>query len=112
LSELHLHYDAGTDRLRATLQSSEAGETVRVQQDKLVLYIDRARKRVVSFEVADFRYFVSYHLLDELFGDEVVREIAAFQSAAVATSRRSQLIQIPAPPRSSSRVVEELLKAA
>ena len=112
VSALHLQYDAVTDRLRASLQSSAAGDTVRIQQDKIVLCIDRTRKRVVSFEVMDFRHFVSYHLLDELFGDEVVREIAAFQSAAVATSQRSQMIQAPAPPRSSRRVVEELLRAA
>lgn len=45
---------------------------VRVEQDKVLLCIDRARKQVVSFDVMDFRHFVSYHLLDELFGDEVV----------------------------------------
>jgi hypothetical protein len=112
VSALHLQYDASTDRLRASLQPSAAGEMVRVRQDKIVLGIDRARKQVVSFEVMDFRHFVSYHLLDELFGDEVVREIAAFQSAVVATSRRSQMIQAPSPPRSSRRVVEELLRAA
>ncbi len=112
MSELYLHYEAGTDRLRATLRSSAAGETVRVQQDKVVLNIDRTRQQVVSFEVADFRHFVSYHLLDELFGDDAVREIAAFQSAVAATSQRSQSIQVPALPRSSRRVVEELLKVA
>lgn len=112
MSALHLQYDAGTDRLRARLQPSAAGETVRVQQDKVVLCIDRTQKQVVSFEVMDFRHFVSYHLLDELFGDEVVRAIAAFQSKVVATSQRSQRIQAPAPPRSSRRVVEELLRAA
>jgi hypothetical protein len=77
-----------------------------------VLCIDRVKKRVVSFEVQDFRHFVSYHLLDELFGDEVVREIAAFQSAVAATPRRSKKIQVPAPPPSSRRVVQELLRAA
>lgn len=112
VSALHLQYDAETDRLRASLQAPAAGQPVRVQQDKVVLRIDRTRKQVVSFEVADFKHFVSYHLLDELFGDEVVREIAAFQSAVVATPRRSRTIQAPAPPRSSRRVVEELLRAA
>lgn len=112
VSAVDLQYDAGSDRLRASVQSPAVGETVRVQQDKVVLGIDRARKQVVSFEVTDFRHFVSYHLLDELFGDEVVREIAAFQSAVVATPRRRQTIQAPAPPRSSRRVVEELLRAA
>lgn len=112
MSALHLQYDAETDRLRARLQSSTADEMVRVQQDKVVLCIDPIRKRVVSFEVGDFRHFVSYHLLDELFGDDVVREIAAFQSAVVATSQRSQKIEAPAPPRSSRRVVEELLRVA
>jgi hypothetical protein len=112
LSALDLQYDAETDRLRASWQSAAAGDTVRVRQGKVVLYIDRVQKQVVSFEVVDFRHFVSYHLLDELFGDEAVREIAAFQSAVVATSQRRQLIQVPAPPRSSRRVVEELLRAA
>ena len=112
MSALHLQYDAGADRLRASLQPAAAGEAVRVQQDKVALSIDRAHKQVVSFEVMDFRHFVSYHLLDELFGDDVVREIAAFQSAVVATSQRSQMIQAPAPPRSSRRVVDELLRAA
>jgi hypothetical protein len=112
VSALHLQYDAEADRLRASLQSPASSETVRVQQDKVVLGIDRTRKQVVSFEVTDFSHFVSYHLLDELFGDEVVREIAAFQSAVVATPQRRQTIQAPAPPRSSRRVVEELLRAA
>jgi len=112
VSALDLQYNAEADRLRATLRPWPGGEAVRVQQDKVVLCIDRTNKRVVSFEVRDFRHFVSYHLLDELFGDQVVREIAAFQSAVVATPRRSQKIQVPAPPRSSRRVVEELLRAA
>jgi len=94
------------------MQPSLEGDTVRVRRDKIVLSIDRARKLIVSFEVEDFRHFVSYHLLDELFGDEVVRKIAAFQSAVAATSRRSQQIQVPALPHSSRRVVEELLRAA
>ena len=112
VSALHLQYDPKTDRLQASLEPSAGSEMVRVQQDKVFLCIDRAKKRVVSFEVTDFRHFVSYHLLDELFGDEVVREIAAFQSAVVATSRRTEKIQVPAPPRSSRRVVEQLLRAA
>lgn len=112
MSALDLRYDAETDRLRATLQPWPGGEAVQVQRDKVVLCIDRAKKRVVSFEVEDFRHFVSYHLLDQLFGDEAVREIAAFQSAVVATPRRRQKIEVPAPPRSSRRVVEALLRAA
>jgi hypothetical protein len=112
VSALHLQYDAPEDRLRASVQPSSGSATVRVQRDKVVLWIDRMQKLVVSFEVADFRHFVSYHLLDVLFGDEVVREIAAFQSAVAATSRRSQKIQVPAPPRSSGRAVAELLRAA
>jgi hypothetical protein len=112
VSALDLQYDAETDCLRATLQPRSDGDAVRVQRDKVALCIDRTDKRVVSFEVADFRYFVSFHLLDELFGDEVVVEIAAFQSLIFSTSRRSQKIQVPAPPRSSRRVVEELLRAA
>jgi hypothetical protein len=112
VSALHLQYDARADRLRARVRPSSESETVRVQQDKVALRIDRTRKLVVSFEVADFRHFVSYHLLDELFGDEVVREIAAFQSKVVATSHRSQEIQVPPLPRSSRRVVDELLRAA
>jgi hypothetical protein len=112
VSALHLQYDAGADRLRARVQPSSESGIVQVQRDKILLSIDRTQKLVVSFEVADFRHFVSYHLLDELFGDEVVREIAAFQSTVVATSRRSQKIQVPALPRSNRRVVDELLRAA
>lgn len=112
MSSLDLQYNAESDRLRATLQPSPGGEIVPVQRDKVTLRIDRIEKRVVSFEVKDFRHFVSYHLLDELFGDEVVREIAAFQSAVAATPRRSQKIRVPALPRSSRRAVEELLRAA
>jgi hypothetical protein len=107
-----LQYDAGADHLRASVLPAPGGETVRVQQGKLVLNIDSAKKLVASFEVSDFRHFVNYHLLDELFGDQVVREIAAFQSAVAAAPRRTQKIQAPAPPRSSRRVVDELLRAA
>jgi hypothetical protein len=112
VSALDLQYDVNADRLRASVQPMPERETVQVQQGKVVLSIDRAQKQVVSFEVADFRYFVSYHLLDELFGDEVVREITAFQAATAAASNRHHKIKIPAPPRSSRRVVEELLRAA
>ncbi len=112
MSALQLQYDAAADSLRASVQPSSEGETVRVRRDKIVLSIDRTRKLIVSFEVEGFRHFVSYHLLDELFGDKVVQQIAAFQSAVAATSRRSQKIQVPALPHSSRRVVEELLRAA
>jgi hypothetical protein len=112
VSALHLQYDTGADRLRANVQPLSWTETVLVQRDKVVLRIDPTRKLVVSFEVADFRHFVSYHLLDEIFGDDVVREIAAFQSAVAANSRRSRKFEVPEPPRSSRRVVGELLKAA
>lgn len=112
MSALYLKYDAKADCLRANVGPSLRGETVEVQQGKLVLSIDRIRKLVASFEVADFRHFVSYQLLDELFGDQVVREIAAFQSAVTATSDWSKEIQVPEPPSSSRRVVEELLRAA
>ncbi|MGO9078518.1 MAG: hypothetical protein ACLQDY_05695 [Streptosporangiaceae bacterium] len=112
MSALHLSYDTGADRLLGRVQPSPEGEIVQVGQGKLVLHIDRARKLVVAFEISDFRHFVTYHLLDELFGDQVVREIAAFQSAVAANARRTQKINTPAPPRSSRRVVNELLRAA
>lgn len=112
MSALHLQYDVEADRLLARLQPAPHGELVQVQRDKLVLCIDRAQKVVSSFVVVDLRHFVSYHLLDEIFGDQVVREIAAFQSAVTATSHRSQEVELPALPRSSRRTVEELLRAA
>jgi hypothetical protein len=112
VSALDLRYNAKTDRLRATLLPRSEGEAVRVQQGKVTLFIDRASKQVVSFEVADFIYLANFHLLDQLFGDEVIVEIAAFQSLVFSTSRRSRRFQLPAPPRSSRRVVAELLRAA
>jgi len=112
VSALHLRYDAGADRLLANLRPTSSGELVRVQRDKLVLCIDRTQKLATAFEVADFSHFVSYHLLDEIFGDQVVREIAAFQSSVTATSHRSRQVQVPTLPRSSRRTVEELLRAA
>lgn len=107
-----LRYDAKTDSLGAKVLPTPGGETVRVQQGKLVLDLDREHKLVASFEVSDFRHFVNYHLLDELFGDQVVRQIAAFQSTVAASPQRTQQIQAPAPSRSSRRVVDELLRAA
>ncbi len=109
---LYLRYDVGRDRLTARVEPSPSGDTLQVQRDKIVLAIDPAQKAVVSFDVLGFRHFVNYHLLDEIFGEDVVRQIAAFQSAVVATARKSQRIQAPAPPKSSRRVVEQLLKAA
>ena len=109
---LRLQYDVEADRLKARLEGHQEGETVRVERDKLTLWIDRAHKLVVSFEVDDFRHFVSYHLLGELFGDEVIRGIAAFQSSVLETSRRSRKIDLPTPPPSGRRAVEELLRAA
>jgi hypothetical protein len=112
MNVLQLQYDPEADRLRAKVRPSSGGETVRVQQGKVVLSINRVQRLIVSFEVEDFRHFVSYHLLDELFGDKVVRELAAFQSEAAAASQRSHKIQVPPLPRSSRRVVDELLRAA
>jgi hypothetical protein len=112
VSALDMQYDAGTDRLRARLRPEQTGEIVQIRQGKVVLDIDRARKRVVAFEVIDFRHFVSYHLLDELFGDRVVQQIAAFQSAVVETSKQEGEIQLTSLPQSNRRVVEQLLKAA
>lgn len=107
-----LRYDAETDHLQARVLPAPGGETVRVEQGKLVVDIDRGQKLVASFQVSDFKHFVNYHLLDELFGDQVVRQIAAFQSTVAAAPQRTQQIQAPAPPRSSRRVVDELLRAA
>jgi len=112
VSVLTLQYSADADRLQARVRSSEASEVVRVQQDKVALDIDRARKRVVAFEVADFRHFVSYQLLDQLFGDKVVQKIAAFQSAAVRTLKSEDQIQFMTLPSSNRRTVERLLRAA
>jgi hypothetical protein len=112
VSALDLKYDVGADRLRARLRPSEAGDIVRVRQGKVVVDIDRTRKRVVAFEVVDFRHFVSYRLLAQLFGDGVVQKIAAFQSAAVTSSKQEDEIQFTTLPGSSRRVVEQLLKAA
>lgn len=112
MSALHLQYDEQNDRLLARLTPASAGDLVRVKQDKITLCIDRNRRVVTSFEVADFRHFVSYSLLDRIFGDQVVRKIAAFQSAATVARQGSQEVQVPAMPPSSRRVVEELLRAA
>lgn len=115
MSALLLKYDADEDRLLADVQPSTGIETIQVRQGKITLRLDQVHKQVESFEVADFRYFVSYHLLDKLFGDEVVRAIAAFQSAvtgAVRASGQNKTIQFPTSPRSSRRVVEQLLRAA
>lgn len=107
-----LRYDAEADHLQAKVLPAPGGETVRVEQGKLALDIDPERKLVASFQVSDFKHFVNYHLLDELFGDQVVRRIAAFQSTVAAAPQRTQQIQAPAPPRSSRRVVDQLLRAA
>lgn len=59
----------------------------RVKRDKLVLCIDRARKLVSPFEVVDFKHFVSYHLLDEIFGDQVVPSRAGDRRFSIGRDR-------------------------
>lgn len=112
MSTLNLQYDAQADRLLAKLKPSSDNETVQAERDDIVLRLDRAQKLVVSFEIADFRYFFSYLLLDQLFGDDVLRDIAQFQSDAVEKSLRSRVIEVRPFPRSNRRVVNELLRIA
>lgn len=112
MSVLTLQYSADADRLRARVRSWEAGEIVEVRQGKVALDIDRTRKRVVAFEVTDFRHFVSYQLLDQLFGDKVVQKIAAFQSAAIHALKQEDEIQFTTLPTSNRRTVDQLLRAA
>lgn len=113
MSTLHLSYDVQADRLAAWIGSKSDAAAVEVNLDKVTLLIDEARKLVVSFSIADFSHFVGYHLLGELFGDEVIRRIAAFQSSAVAQRRAGEeKIEFEGQSASGRRMVVELLKAA
>jgi hypothetical protein len=111
MSALRLKYDVGLDQLEARVGStSNAGTTV-IERGRIIFHIDAAHKSVVAFEIADFSHFVTYHVLGELFGDEVIRKIAAFQSSAVARKGPLQkTIEFTRAP--SPRVIEDLLKAA
>lgn len=107
VSRLRLRYIPETGCVQAGSQSPAADGAARVQEGKVVLCIDPAREQIVSFGIADFRYFVSYHLLGELFGDEALRDIAAFQTAVAAAPERSQTLMLPHPNR---RAIKALLK--
>lgn len=111
MSALQLKYDANADRLQASAASGARRDSSGLAGQGRPVH-GPGTKAVVSFEVADFKHFVSYYLLDELFGDQVVRQIASFQSAATASLRRSEEIKIPKLPHSSRRVIKELLRAA
>lgn len=109
---LKLSYDNQADRLTARLQGTRATNTVEIRRDKVRLTIDRSDKQVTAFDIEDFSHFVSYHLLGELFGEEVIRGLAAFQSAVTSTSQRTRTLPFAAPPPSGRRVINELLRAA
>jgi len=111
MSALRLKYDVGLQQLEGRVGSTSDAATTVIEQGKMTFYIDAAHKSVVAFEIADFNHFVSYHVLFELFGDEVIREIAAFQSSAVTQKGPLQkTIEFTRAP--SPRVIEDLLKAA
>jgi hypothetical protein len=113
MSALHLSYDVETDRLAAQIGRTSSTGAVEVTLDKVTFLIDPAHKLVASFKISDFSHFVSYHLLGELFGDEAIRKIAAFQSSAVAQRQaRQDTIELKRQPASGRRVIGELLKAA
>jgi hypothetical protein len=109
---LKLTYDAEANRLAARLPGFRASTTVEVRRDNVLLTIDLSDKRVTAFEIEDFSHFVSYDLLGELFGEEVIRGLAAFQSAVTSSSRRTRTLPFTSPPASGRRVINELLRVA
>lgn len=113
MTTLELQYRRSRDSLIASIEGIRSIETVEVRRDRVTLQIDRSRNQLVSFEVADFSHFVSYHLLGQLLGDEAIKKLAAFQSAIAASPKDTRKrVTFAGPPASGQRVVAELLRAA
>jgi hypothetical protein len=114
MNVLRLSYDRNTGRLQARLDEGEQVNTIEARaDDKVTLRIDRDRKLVTGFEIEDFGHFVNYHLLGDLFGDELIPAVARFQDAIWQSNRTRTAVQLSTNPRPSGRrLVEHLLRAA
>jgi len=111
---LRLSYDHNTGRLLARIDDGGQANTIEVRaDDKVTLRIDPDRKLVTGFEVDGFSHFVNYHLLGDLFGDELIPVVATFQDAVWQFNRTRTRVEFTANPRPSGRrLVEHLLRAA
>jgi hypothetical protein len=113
MSQLHLHYDTTGDRLSARLEGLGGGTEKRVPQNKVTLRINKDRKVVAAFDIDDFSHFVSYQLLGDLFGEDLIRAVTEFQYEVRAQGRRDKTLELATKQRPSGRrLLEQLLRAA
>jgi hypothetical protein len=112
MAKLELRYDHETGRATAHVQGTDVAGTDSVQLDKITFRINKTKLEIVSFEIDDFRYFVSYPLVGRLFGDEVIRGLSSFQSVVASGGATTKVIDFKQPTPSARREVQELLRAA
>jgi hypothetical protein len=110
---LALRYDADSDRLAGRAvptDDADAREWVEVD-GRLRLGLDRQRQHIVAFTIDRARHFVNFHPIWRFFGDEAVREVAAFQSSAVEQGDAIEsTVEIDVPKR-HRREVRGLLRS-
>jgi len=97
---LHVTYTREGDRLEGSITGLEPavqfgdGRTLSVSID--------ADGNPVGFVIDDFRHFVDYYLLSELFGDQVIRPLAALQTHVFDRRPQTANRQIPLDDRRRS----------
>jgi hypothetical protein len=107
-----LRYEQSADRLTGTVESTDSDGLEWVEPRRgLRIAVDPHRSQAVAFTVEGARHFVSYDPISRLFGDEVVRRFAAFQSGAVAGSGDvERVLDVDIPDR-HAREAREFLRS-
>lgn len=107
-----LRYDREADRLDATTAEVEHDDLEWLDVGSgLRLGVDRSQSRVVGFRVDGARHFVSYHPIWRFFGDDGLRQLAEFQSQAVAGSGEVERIVDVSVPNRHATEVKALLRS-
>ena len=112
MTQLKLSYKHSDDAVKGTVVGIPDTASTRILRGNILFNVNSARSSVASFEVSGFSHFVDYYILNQIFGDDAIREIAAFQKKAAGQHRNStQSIDFTMPAR-SKRVVADMLRAA
>ena len=58
---------------------------------------------MAAFDIDDFSHFVSYQLLGDLFGEDLIRAVTEFQYEVRARGRRDNTLELATKQRPSGR---------
>jgi hypothetical protein len=106
-----LRYERDTDYLEGMADAAHAEDLEWIEAGSgLRLGLDRPNELIVAFKIDGARHFVSFYPIWRFFGDEGVRQVAAFQSSAVAKDNAvERTVEIEVPNR-HRREVRGLLR--